>query len=262
MADEFDPPGYPDILTEKNWNKNKSLWAAIYGPTGVGELMKETRKEYDDVKWELFNFLQLLVPLGNDRQISDLDKFYAAAEKQLPQTKKVEAAAGRLEDLALATAKKFKVHALVPKGSTEHAAKVKLAAGKFRDAVGASAIKALLNRQYERGKNFIEDQQAELAKSFKAIFTAVADLEAKAKTVKALADFKKFYENHVEEVRKEWNTLDSVVEFTRENQRGWKRFCTRSAMPHEESNVAEAVENIVRVAQGFRDTVNEANKGK
>lgn len=37
---------YPDILTNSNWQKNKSMIAKMAGETGIGDLMKTAEAGY------------------------------------------------------------------------------------------------------------------------------------------------------------------------------------------------------------------------
>lgn len=257
MAD-FAPPPYPDILTAKNWNKNKGLWAKLVGSTGIGQLMTETQRYFDGVKWESFDFKKLLRMATAQPTMADLDKLYATAEAQLKETKRVEGSAGRLKRLAVQVVKDFRANKQIPKGSTAHAEKVRDAAETLE--LGMGDMKKLLDAQYAVGKQYVEREKADQARSFKAMLKAIDAVEAKAKSVKTRDDFVKFYDKEVSAVTDEYGTLSRVVDFSRENQRGWLRCCTRKSIPSGDDGVKDAVDSIVRVLKGFRQTLESAGK--
>lgn len=255
---DFAPPPYPEILTAKNWNKNKGLWAKLVGSTGIGQLMTETERYFDGVKWETFDFKKQLRMETAQPTIDDLDRLYKIAEGQLTQTKRVEGSAGRLKRLAVQVVKDFKANKQIPKGSTAHAEKVRDAAETFESGMGD--IKKLLDVQYAAGKQYVERERAELARALKDMYRALDACQSKAKSVKTRDDLKAFFGKELEVVRKEYGNIARIVDFTRGDQRGWLVKCSPKAIPSDDSSVKDCLTGVLGVLQGFRDRMDEFGK--
>ena len=48
-------PEIPEILTDKNWQKQKGLIAKAHGETGIGALMKKLAAAFNNVNWSLLD---------------------------------------------------------------------------------------------------------------------------------------------------------------------------------------------------------------
>jgi len=120
-------PIIPDILTEKNWQKNKGLFATMQGKTGIGELMKKLASAYDDINWALFDPDSIKL---NDRNTpTKLQRLGDLADKEFTnKVSLVRKAAESLSQEARAVAEKWKKTSTIPSASRRHVEGIDIAA--------------------------------------------------------------------------------------------------------------------------------------
>ena len=119
-------PKYPDILTDRNWQKNKGLFAKAAGETGVGAQMKIVEKKFGEIKWEQFDVRTALKGGANaDEANLALSTARGAYEKRVkPLVVEIDKLYKKAEDAE----KKFRASKAIPKSAGDHAGKVKAAA--------------------------------------------------------------------------------------------------------------------------------------
>lgn len=128
-------PKYPEILTDRNWQKNKGLFAKAAGETGVGAQMKVVQKKFGEINWEMFDVRTALKGGASADQASlALSTARGAYEKRV---KPLVAEIDKLYKQAEDAEKKFRAAKTIPKSASEHAAKVKAAAKLFSAQVKA-----------------------------------------------------------------------------------------------------------------------------
>ena len=57
----FDKPEYSDVLTRKNWDKNRGVLAKMAGFTGIGDGLAKLEGLYNKIDWTIFD-LELQFP--------------------------------------------------------------------------------------------------------------------------------------------------------------------------------------------------------
>lgn len=119
-------PKYPEILTDRNWQKNKGLFAKAAGETGVGAQMKIVEKKFGEIKWEMFDVRTALKGGANADQANlALSTARGAYEKRVkPLVVEIDKLYKKAEDAE----KKFRASKTIPKSAGDHAGKVKAAA--------------------------------------------------------------------------------------------------------------------------------------
>jgi hypothetical protein len=257
MAD-FKAPEYPEILTVKDWNSNKGIWAKIVGSTGIGQLMTETERYFKGVDWSTFDFVRLLRDTTASPEIEDLDRFYEKAGLQIKQTDRTEASAGRLKRLAIQVHKDFKANTVIPKSSSAHAKAVLDAATEFEDAMGAEAVKKLLDAQYVVGKEYVIKERAEIAKSLKTMIAALGALESKAKGIKTAQEYSKMYDKELKAVRDEFTTAFKIFPAIQEVHKGWRRATDKK--PAGDDEVKDFVDRLLPIIATIRKAIAGAGK--
>jgi hypothetical protein len=160
---------YPDILTKKDWDKNKGAFAKLAGKTGMGEQMEKLEKAWKSVKADNIDPDKVLY--GAKGQ--DPDKVLALAKGEHAKCLAAQKEAYALRDLAKKTAEAFKKNKLIPKKSTEHVEAIQKTADHFGVALKLDLI-----------GQFANEAKTALAEGEK--FAALR--EAGAKELKALAD--------------------------------------------------------------------------
>ncbi|MFO0903844.1 MAG: hypothetical protein U0939_12640 [Pirellulales bacterium] len=113
----------PVALTKSHWDKNKGLGNKLSTPdTGIGELLKNLKKAFDAVSWDVLDKKKAFKEA--DRDATAFEKSYLAAKKEASKTEKV---ADLLKEIA-ATANRFKA-------KIKHCSEVASEAEKFRGEV-------------------------------------------------------------------------------------------------------------------------------
>lgn len=87
----YTPPAYPDELTQKYWDKKKSLLAKAAGETGIGDAAKAAKALYDKIDWYAFNMLangRLLTPLNTPDAKKNIQKAIDGVTANWKQTVK------------------------------------------------------------------------------------------------------------------------------------------------------------------------------
>lgn len=122
---------YPEILTNKNWQKNKGAMAKLKGETGVGAQLDECEKAWKSIKNESIN---PDVSLYGPKAI-DPDLLAQAARSQTPQLTKTREELRKLVELAKKVEAEFKESKVVSKDSEAHIGKIGTVAGDFATAL-------------------------------------------------------------------------------------------------------------------------------
>ncbi len=136
---------YPEILTNKNWQKMKGLMAKVAGETGVGKAMDAVQAGWGEVTWQKFDVDKVWRGAGLwMRSLIDFELAFNEAKKEFPKVEKVRKALFDLEKVAEKTAAEWAKNKLIPKSATEHAKKVAAEASRL-----ATALKSL-------DRNFID----------------------------------------------------------------------------------------------------------
>ncbi len=142
---------YPEILTNKNWQKMKGAIAKMAGETGVGKAMDAVEAAWKRVPWALFDPEKAWAGVG----VKKLDDYYDAFKKakdRFPEVEKVRKALFDLEKLAEKTAADWAKNKLIPKASAEHAKKVAAEASRL-----ATELKSLDQVFIEAKRKYLYD---------------------------------------------------------------------------------------------------------
>ncbi len=165
VAFEFLKPEYPKILTSKEWDKKKGVFAKMHGPTGIGEKMDEVQKLYDDQAWDKLNLTKLRENWrwGGDEPVISMESWNKimkeAKDVVTGDLAKVSKALYELRDLASETQAKFKKSKTIPSSSAKYVGEVAAAA----DELG---VKLNKNSMSEPFKTMEEEFLAFVQKNF------------------------------------------------------------------------------------------------
>jgi hypothetical protein len=110
-------PTYPEMLTNRDWQKQKGAIAKVAGETGIGAQMDKVKALWDKVAWAKFDAEKLCQGM---KSLDVWEKAFAEAKKEYPKVEPVKKELWALRDLAKATADKWKANKLIPKASREH----------------------------------------------------------------------------------------------------------------------------------------------
>ena len=138
----FEKPEYSDVLTRKNWDKNKSVLAKMAGFTGIGDGLAKLEALYNKIDWTIFD-LEVQFPRGSKE--FTLPKLDEAAKEAVANVKsgdcaKLRTEAFSLRDLALKTEKDYKANKLIPKSTTALCASIAKAADFLGVAVNPNSM--------------------------------------------------------------------------------------------------------------------------
>lgn len=135
------PIDYPEILTNKHWQKNKGLLAKAGGETGVGAQMDKVQAAFRAVDWTRFYAKTVctkqngvVLPGHVDAKLKDVASEYSGKVEAL--RKEVD----KLAKLAADTAADWKKSKTIPSSSTKHAQAVADAAGFFHLALKSNGV--------------------------------------------------------------------------------------------------------------------------
>jgi len=108
----------PEILTDKNWQKQKGLIAKAHGETGIGELMKKLATAFNDVDWQAFNVME--TTNATTRTLDNLARLKTLAKAQFPKLNNYHDAALVLYRQANKIAAEWKNSKTIPSSSRKH----------------------------------------------------------------------------------------------------------------------------------------------
>lgn len=122
---------YPEILTNKNWQKKKGKIAKLAGKTGIGAAMDDLKSTYDRINWLEYDVKgNFATNKGLSVQAVE-DKRNEVGRKWASDVKPLREKALDLHRLADDLAKKWKKKKTIPKSSRKHCEEVAKAALNF-----------------------------------------------------------------------------------------------------------------------------------
>lgn len=174
-------PAWPEILTNKNWQKKKGALAKMGGETGVGEAMDQAEAAFKQVDWDQLD-ARTAIPLPADRHDNKLilkkqqDAKALYNSKVEPLRKKVK----EIKDAAEKCAADWKKNKLIPSASTKHAQAVADAADHFGIALkGNSSNMEAASKSFddmvESNNRIAADEKKKLAATIKLLETAITE---------------------------------------------------------------------------------------
>ena len=177
----YNNPAWPEILTNRNWQKKKGALAKMGGETGVGDAMDEAEAAFKQVEWDQFD-ARSAIPFPADRHDNklilkkqqDAKKLYNS--KVEPLRKKVK----EIKDVAEKCAADWKKNKLIPSASTKHAQAVADAADHFGIALkGNSSNMEDASKSFddmvESNNRIAAEEKKKLAATIKLLETAIAE---------------------------------------------------------------------------------------
>ena len=186
---KYKKPDYPPILTKKDWDKKKGVFAKFFsGKTGIGEQCLKVEKLHAAVKWNRLEMNEALRNNGFESWKSD--DFTTANYKKLMDLARGEATGSmktlstelyKLRDLCKAAEKKFRADKKIPKASADHVKNMADVADKLGVAVNQHSVGDYLKRVDDAlhgwlkdavYKNMIDSKSTvppELTKAFKSL---------------------------------------------------------------------------------------------
>jgi len=134
----FEKPVIPEILTDKNWQKNKGLIAKSQGETGISVLMRKLATDYVRVNWKLFS-PATSIPAAERDLYRMRETMKEAEQAKTGPCDKVAKSAIALSQAAAKLAHEWEKSKLIPASSRKHAKNVADAAADFAVDVTDSA---------------------------------------------------------------------------------------------------------------------------
>jgi len=130
VASAYVYPQYPDILTNKDWQKKKGTIAKMAGETGMGDQLKKLEAAFKKIKFEQMDAMNILT--GANRTKENLEKFREDAKKYWnSDVKPCWEEARKTSDFAGKLAAEWKKKKTIPSKSREHVEAIEKAAGNL-----------------------------------------------------------------------------------------------------------------------------------
>jgi len=134
MVPKYEKPPIPAILTKKDWDKKKGVFAKVFsGKTGIGEQCEAVAKAYKSAKWADVDLNAQLLAKGFSTWKDDtfnqknLAKVISAANKETSSGGslfKLNQELHKLAKLCTDAETKFRKDSKIPKASAEHCKKM------------------------------------------------------------------------------------------------------------------------------------------
>ena len=227
---KFTQPAIPEILTERNWQKNKGIIAKSQGETGIGARMKKIAAAHARVKWDVFSVAKS-IPNFSERTRDNLEKL-----KQEAEAEKVKCLAIRSDVLQLAQeannlSREWEKSKLIPASSRKHAEKVANEASEFYAALDKYQWFCEIDEAFARAKKNAELALAVINRFGKPVDSAlIAVMNAARKQPFVHADVLNVYNNNLQpkllvlasaaegiakfpELKEEWSYIAKLARF-------------------------------------------------
>ncbi len=162
MPFEFTKPEYPKILTSKEWDKKKGVFAKMHGPTGIGEKMDAVQGLYDGLAWATLNLTKLREDWrwggdGTHISMESWNKIMKDAKDLVTgDLAKVSKALYELRDLANETQAKFKKSKTIPSASAKYVGEVATAAEQLGVTLNKNSMSEPLKKMEEEFLAFVQ----------------------------------------------------------------------------------------------------------
>lgn len=143
---------YPEILTRRDWDKKKGVFAKLAGPTGVGNECERVLALYKNVNWIKLNPLERRdQALGKWNQDSfskqNWDKLVHEAEAEIKgNLAKLSVECYKLRDLCRKVATDFKNSKTIPASAAQHAAAMATEADHMGVALNVNSMGTVLQK--------------------------------------------------------------------------------------------------------------------
>jgi hypothetical protein len=210
MPTEFPKPEYPKILTRKDWDKNKGVFAKMHGKTGMGEKMDEVQKLFDAVDWEKINLTKRREGWkwgGEGVTISkpSWDKIMNEAKSEVTgNLAKLSKELYELRDLAKDVQAQFKKSKTIPSSSTKHVGEIATTADQLGVKLNKNSMSPILVKMEEEFVDFVQKTYAD---SFvKALKVVVAKHPKTLEGVRADPTLANFTENACRKMARDYTT--------------------------------------------------------
>ncbi|MEM0982427.1 MAG: hypothetical protein AAGI17_00595 [Planctomycetota bacterium] len=148
----YERPDYPKILTKKNWDKEKGVWAKMHGKTGIGAQLEKLETSYKAIDWDAVEMVKNRGPL-NKFKLSEWDAKRKAAEKEVKgNMKKFSETCYKTRDLADGVAKEFKKSKTIPKSATKLATDIAKQADFMGVGANMNSMGSRIIKMYDFGR--------------------------------------------------------------------------------------------------------------
>jgi|GEM_PF-3086689 len=151
MSDEdYRRPDYDTLLTARNWDKKKGVFAKMVGRTGIGSALQKLEKTYNQVNWDA---LEMTKKKPRPFNLRTWDRMRDDAIKEMNGgLAKLRKECYTVRDLAKATEAKFKKKKTVPKSATQLCADIAKQADFMGVGANANSMGTRIEKMYAFGR--------------------------------------------------------------------------------------------------------------
>jgi hypothetical protein len=249
-------PAYPDILTDKNWQKNKGLFAKGTGETGVGAAMDVAQRLHAGISNDRkkLNVAESM-PQGSDLTRTKIDEvlqdvldYYKANVEN-----KLRPALQDIEKKANAAAATWDKAKTVPKSSAKHARAVAKAANDFMVALNKNSVIPLLQADYQGFVKAYETNQKIIGENTKRLKGYLVKVEKGCKSITTKAEFNgSFWDEDIRGVGTALPALSKDLGIIPEHKI-WRTFASEGFKAASDDEVPKKLKQIETVRKRIAD---------
>lgn len=245
-------PKYPDILTDKSWQKKKGAISKIAGKTGVGKALDECKAAYDQVDWKSLD-VAMVAPQGKACTSKVVEELWKAAvaeyNKSIDGSLNVKLKKAR--DLADKTSKDFSKKKLVPKKSAEHAAAVAKEADRFSVELNKNTLLQKMAAEYQRFLKSVQNNEKMIADNAKRLKLYCVQVAKGLGSISTAAEFNgKFWNESIRGVGTTLPPLSAQLGIIAEHKK-WRVFASEDWKPKSDEEVAAKIKEMKPVLAGI-----------
>jgi len=247
------PPAIPQILTDKDWQKNKGLVAKIVGKTGIGDAMKKMAQAYAAVDWKLMD-IAVSSPQGKAKTRESLQKTFdnAVAEFKSKVEGKLRKEIIAVREAAKKTAAEWEKNKAIPKKSTDHVKEVSKAADFFMVACNANSVGSAIKKDFDDNVKGIEKREEIMAGLSNKLKKYCGEIVKGLKGgVKTKEDFNgKFWSENIRGVGTTLPVLAPDLGLVAEHKQ-WREFASEGFKPKTDEEVADRLKKMLPVTKNI-----------